>query len=63
LLADTDGQVQQAYGVAKTFGLLPGRVTLVIDGNGVVRHTYTSQFFPQRHIDEALAVIKSLVLS
>lgn len=62
LLADTDGQAQRSYGVTKSLGLLPGRVTFVIDGNGIVRHSYASQLFPQRHIDEALAVIKSLAL-
>ena len=31
LLADTDGSVRKGWGVGKTLGLLPGRVTYVID--------------------------------
>ncbi|MBU3702072.1 MAG: peroxiredoxin [Acidimicrobiia bacterium] len=57
LLADTDGAVRRAFGVPKTLGLLPGRVTYVIDPAGVVRRVFSSQFKPKKHIDEALATI------
>ncbi len=59
LLADTEGTVRDDWGVGKTLGLLPGRVTYVIDPEGVVRHKFSSQFKPKKHIDEALAVIGS----
>lgn len=59
LLADEQGQVRKAWGVKKTLGLLPGRVTYVIDPNGVVCHTFSSQFKPTSHIDEALGVIRA----
>ena len=51
--------VRKAFGVGKTLGLLPGRVTYVIDPEGVVRHKFSSQFKPKSHIDEALDVIKA----
>ena len=57
LLADVDSSVRRAYGVPKTLGLLPGRVTYVIDPDGIVRKVFSSQFKPKKHIDEALAVI------
>lgn len=57
LLADVDGDVRRSFGVPKTLGLLPGRVTYVIDPEGVVRKVFSSQFKPKKHIDEALAVI------
>lgn len=57
LLADTEGSVRKQFGVGKTLGLLPGRVTYVIDPDGIVRKVFSSQFKPKRHIDEALAVI------
>jgi len=57
LLADTEGAARSAYGVPKTLGLLPGRVTYVIDPSGVVRRKFSSQFKPKKHIDEALATI------
>ncbi len=60
LLSDTDGSVRKRYGVASTLGLLPGRVTYVIDTQGIVRHIFSSQFTPQKHISEALQTLKSL---
>ena len=57
LLADVDGEVRRQFGVGKTLGLLPGRVTYVIDPDGIVRKVFSSQFKPKKHIDEALAVI------
>jgi peroxiredoxin Q/BCP len=59
LLADTDGAVRKAFGTGKTLGLLPGRVTYVIDPEGVVRHKFSSQFKPTSHIAEALDVIRA----
>lgn len=59
LLADTEGTVRKSWGVGKTLGLLPGRVTYVLDPQGVVRSRFSSQFKPKKHIDEALAVITS----
>lgn len=57
LLADTDGVVRKQFGVGKTLGILPGRVTYVVDPDGIVRKVFSSQFKPKKHIDEALAVI------
>src|SRR5579859_3756801 len=44
LLSDAKGVVRKQYGVPTTFGLLPGRVSYVIDKEGVVRHIFSSQF-------------------
>lgn len=57
LLADVDGSVRKQWGVGKTLGLLPGRVTYVIDPAGIVKRVFSSQFRPKKHIDEALSVI------
>jgi peroxiredoxin len=57
LLSDTDGTVRKLYGVKKTLGVIPGRVTFVIDRDGIVRHTFSSQSDPERHVDEALAAL------
>jgi peroxiredoxin Q/BCP len=61
LASDADGSVRASYGIPKTLGLLPGRATFVIDRSGVVRSAFNSQFAPQKHIETALAVVKSLV--
>jgi peroxiredoxin Q/BCP len=60
LLSDTGKRVRRLYGVPSTFGLLPGRVTYVIDKNGVVRHIFKSQSHPGKHVEEALKVLKSI---
>ncbi|MEJ5255536.1 MAG: peroxiredoxin [Acidimicrobiales bacterium] len=59
LLADVDGRARDAFGVGRSLGLLPGRVTFVIDPGGTIRKVFSSQFRPRRHIDEALAAIRS----
>ena len=60
LLSDPNGSVRKSYGVKKTFGLVPGRVSFVIDKNGMVRHVFSSQSRATAHVGEALAVLKSL---
>jgi peroxiredoxin Q/BCP len=60
LLSDQGGAVRKSYGVPATLGLLPGRVTYVIDRGGSVRHVFNSQINIGRHIDDALAVVKQL---
>ena len=57
LLSDSDGSVRERYGVPRTLGLFPGRVTYVIDGDGVVRHVFSSQFQAARHVGEALGIL------
>ena len=60
LLSDPGGKVRRLYGVPSTMGLFPGRVTYVIDRQGVVRHVFNSQFNATRHVEEAIRVLKSL---
>ena len=59
LLSDEAGNIRRLYGVPKTFGFFPGRVTYVIDKEGVVRHVFASQLSVQRHVQEALAALTS----
>jgi len=61
LLSDPDGALRKAFGVSKTLGLLPGRVTFVIDKAGIVRHIFSAQFAAERHVAEALAIVRQLV--
>lgn len=58
LLSDEGGKVRKLYGVPSTLGLLPGRVTFVINKDGIVRHIFNSQFNPVRHVEEALKILK-----
>src|SRR6266850_1604776 len=59
LLSDAKGEVRKKYGVPATMGLLPGRVTFVIDRKGIVRHVFNSQLQATRHVQEALAALAS----
>lgn len=61
LVSDPDGELRRAFGVPKGLGFLPGRVTYVIDRQGIVRHVFKSQFFGRRHMQEALRVVRNLV--
>ena len=60
LLSDTEGALRKAFGVPKTLGFLPGRVTYVIDREGIVRDVFCSQLSADRHVAEALAVVRQL---
>jgi len=60
LVSDTDGMVRRRYGVSKTLGIVPGRATYLIDRQGVIRHIFSAQFQPAKHVSEALAVLKKL---
>jgi thioredoxin-dependent peroxiredoxin len=60
LLSDEGNKVRKLFGVPSTLGILPGRVTYVLDQEGIVRHMFSSQLNFQGHVDEALKVIKQL---
>lgn len=58
LLVDEQDSVRKEYGIPKDFlGLLKGRQTYVIDKSGVVQMVFNSQFAPEKHVEEALAVL------
>jgi len=58
LLSDEGGKVRKLYGVPNTLGLFPGRVTYVIDEQGVVRHIFSSQLGVERHVQEAIEALR-----
>ena len=61
LVTDADGAVAQAYGVGKVFGLFTQRITFVIDRAGIIRQRFESNINMDRHVQEALRVVQSLV--
>jgi peroxiredoxin Q/BCP len=63
LLSDRGGQLRKSFGVPKTFGLIDGRVTYVIDSNGIIRLVFNSQLRATQHIEEALRIVRSLAPS
>jgi thioredoxin-dependent peroxiredoxin len=60
LATDADGALRRAFRVPKTMGLLPGRVTYVVDRQGVVRRVFSAQFAADRHVREALNALGQL---
>lgn len=60
LVSDTDKKIAKSFGVkSHTFGLIPGRETLVIDKEGVLRMRFR-QLKVLGHVEEALDVVKKL---
>lgn len=60
LLSDEKNEVRKLMGVpGSMFGLLPGRVTYVIDENGVVKHLFDSQLQAKQHVKEAIEHLKA----
>jgi peroxiredoxin Q/BCP len=57
LLSDKGGELRKTYGVSKSLGVLPGRVTYVIDPDGVIRDVFNSQLKYKEHHTRALGVI------
>lgn len=60
LVSDQGGQVRKSYGVPATLGVLPGRVTYVIDRKGTVRYVFNSMTSIGRHVNDALEVVRRL---
>ena len=53
LLADVGNKVRELYDVPQSMGIMPGRVTYIIDKKGVVRHIFNSLTQAERHVEEA----------
>ncbi len=60
LLSDADNKVRHLYGVPATMGIIPGRVTYIIDKKGIVRHVFNSQYQPEKHVEEAKEVLEKI---
>ena len=60
LLVDRGNSLRQAFGVPSVLGLLPGRVTYVIDGQGIVQHVFNNLLDGPAHRREAIAALQRL---
>ena len=61
LLSDPKKAVRKLYGVRSSIGIIPGRVTYIIDREGRVLHIFNSQTRPEEHVREALRILKSAI--
>ena len=60
LVSDEGGRVRKSYGVPPVLGIIPGRVTYVIDRAGTVRHVFNSMTNIGHHVSDALAMVRQL---
>jgi peroxiredoxin Q/BCP len=60
LLVDRGNALRRAFGVPAVLGLLPGRVTYLIDPAGVIRHVFNNLLDGAAHQREALSVLQRL---
>ncbi|MEJ8757086.1 peroxiredoxin [Pontibacter sp. H259] len=60
LLSDQQNKVRNLFGVPRKFGIIPGRVTYVIDKNGTVRYIFNSLTKPLEHVKNALEVLQTI---
>ena len=60
LLSDSGDRVRKLYDVPATLWILPGRVTYVIDKDGVIRHIFNSQLDFQGHVNESMKILETL---
>jgi peroxiredoxin Q/BCP len=59
LLSDRKGRVRKQYGASGLLGgLVPGRVTYVIDRSGTVRHVFSAQTRFTQHVNEAIGALE-----
>ncbi len=61
LLSDKGSKVRKLFGVpGNIFGLIPGRVTYVIDRDGKVVYLFNSQLQAEKHVEEALRILQEM---
>jgi len=61
LLSDEGNTVRKLFGVpTNLFGLIAGRVTYVVNKEGKVVLVFNSQTNAEKHIDEALRILKEM---
>jgi peroxiredoxin Q/BCP len=60
LLSDEGGKVRKLFGVPRSLGLVPGRVTYVVDPSGKVLYIFNSQTRAEEHAERALGFIKGM---
>lgn len=61
LLSDVGNKVRKLFGVPANFlGLIPGRVTYIVNKEGKIIYLFDSQTQAEKHINESLRVLKAL---
>ena len=60
LLCDENNALRKKFGVPKVLGLLDGRVTYLIDSEGVIRHAFNDLLNSTKHVTSALQILEQI---
>ena len=60
LLSDVKNEARNAFGVPNTLWVMPGRVTYIIDKEGVVQNIFNNMLDAKAHVAEALKTVENL---
>lgn len=61
LLSDEGNNVRKMFGVpTNVFGLIPGRVTYIVNKEGIVLFIFNSQNDAKKHVTEALRILNEI---
>lgn len=58
IISDADRSLRRLFGVPTPLGFIPGRVTYVIDRQGVIRLVFSALFASDEHVRKALAAVR-----
>lgn len=59
IIADTDRSLRKLYRVKNSLGVIPGRVTYVIDKAGTIRLAFSALLVSDDHVQKALAAVQA----
>ena len=60
LLCDQNNILRKQFGVPKKLGLIEGRVTYIINSEGIIKHIFEDLLNGPAHIKEAIKALKKL---
>ena len=58
IISDHDRSLRRLFGVPSPLGFIPGRVTYVIDREGVIRMVFSAIFASDDHVEKALEAVQ-----
>ncbi|MEI8228059.1 MAG: peroxiredoxin [Planctomycetota bacterium] len=59
IISDHDRSLRKLFGVPNPLGFIPGRVTYVIDRQGVIRCVFSALFASDDHVRKALEAVQN----
>ena len=60
LLCDHKNKLRRQFGVPKKLGIIEGRVTYIINSEGIIKHVFEDLLNGPAHIKEAIKALKKL---